>query len=186
MFIFFIFFILSPLAAQAASAGGGGVPWGLISSQVVNFGILIILGKIFLKKPLKAVVKKKRETFLLAEDNVSKSAKQANVLLQNWQDKWNGLSDSFTKKIQEAKLNSLQLSEQKLQDTKQQTIQILEKAHTQIQEELANAKIQLAELLLQTSCDVALENQKKQTPANNINLSLLKNGNGNRLVNEKN
>lgn len=186
MFILFFFFALFPVIVQASSVAHAGVPWSLIISQLVNFGILFFLARFFLKKPLALAINKQRESFLSAEKSVGKKANEAKLLLQQWQEKWDKLSESFTKKIKEAKANSLQLSTEHLASAKTQTVNILEKAEVQIQTELSQAKVHLAELLLQTSCDVALDNQKKQTSSSSINLSLLKNISENKVFNEKN
>ncbi|MBE8221120.1 MAG: ATP synthase F0 subunit B [Bdellovibrionales bacterium] len=186
MFILFIFSIFFSLSAHASSAAHAGIPWSLIVSQAVNFVALIILARLFLKKPISEYIKKQKQNFLLKEENVNKKANESKLLFNQWQEKWNKLSDSFTKKITQAKDNSLKLSEDNLVEAKKQTVNILEKAEVQVQTELSQAKVHLAQLLLQTSCNTALDLQKKQTSHKAINLSLLKNVNENKVFNEKN
>lgn len=183
-FLFVLFFV--PLSALASSVSGGAVPWSVIISQVVNFSILIILAKVFLTKILKNLVKNKKTNFLFAEKNIKNQTQAAQNLLKEWKTKFKDLSDTFLAQISTAKNNSSKNSELKLLETKQYSFSLLEKAKTQIQSELKQAKRHLAELLLQSACNQASENQKQKASENRINLSFLKNIKNTRPSNEKN
>ncbi|MBE8162781.1 MAG: ATP synthase F0 subunit B [Bdellovibrionaceae bacterium] len=186
MFILFISIFTFPFFAEAASGAHGGIPWGLIISQVVNFSLLIILVKIFLKKPLAVAIKTQKDHFLSEEASANKKANETKVILQQWQDKWQQLSRAVTQKIEEAKAHSAQMSEEQIASANAQAAHILKKSKSQIQAEVLQAKNHLAELLLHTACEKALDNQKTQGTASSINLSLLKNKKETKNFNEKN
>lgn len=186
MLILFFFLSLIPFAAQASAAASAGIPWSLIVSQLVNFFILLVLAKLFLKKPMQLAVKDRRANFLLEEDRAKKSMGEASLLLDMWQTKWDNLSHSFNSQLEVAKTDSFQNSKASLDLVNQNIESILNKTQAQIQAELAQAKMHLAELLLEESCGEAVEEQKQQAlNQSSVDLSMLKNIAGNRAFNEK-
>jgi F-type H+-transporting ATPase subunit b len=90
------------LAAAAAFAsgegeahGGGGVPWGEIAKQAVNFAILVGVLVYFLRKPLSAFLKERAELMRKSIDDAANARAEAVRRLEAVDARLSKLSDEI-------------------------------------------------------------------------------------------
>jgi F-type H+-transporting ATPase subunit b len=111
-----------------------GIDWKLLFSQTINFGIVLIILRIFVYKPLLKILTERRKKI---EEGLVK-AKEANERLLK-------IENIKLEKIKEAEENAMLLIQEGKEKAKQIEVEILEKAREKQEEILRQADLIIAD-----------------------------------------
>lgn len=163
-------FMSLPALAGAAGTETGGLPWGDILKQALNFGILVGLLIYFLRKPVTNFLKDRREILIKSMEEASQANKEAKEKLAKVEEKIARLDEEverLNRTMEEEARKEFEriksLTEDEIERIKEQTVaaadQEVKKAREELRKEAAELSVKSAEEIITNA--ITDEDQKK-------------------------
>ncbi len=169
-FLFVLAALVSPELATAAEPGHGGLPWGDIVKQALNFGILVGILVYFLRKPISNFLKDRREILIKAMEEAARANEEAREKLAQMEEKLAHLDKEVEElnrnmeKEAKAEFEKLKtLTQDEIERIREQATvageQVVKKAREELRKEAAELSIKSAEEIV--SKTITEEDQKR-------------------------
>ncbi len=149
-------------AAFASKHGGGGgeggLPWGEIIKQAINFGILVGVLVYFLRKPVSQFLKDRREILIRTMEEAKKANEEARAKLASMEERLSRLGDEVEKLNREMEADAEREAERIRELTKKEIARIKEQTEFAAEQEVKKAKEAIrkeaAELAVKTASEI--------------------------------
>lgn len=134
------------LLSSVALAAGDGIPWGTITSQLANLGLLV--GGIFFatRKQISQAFADKKANFLESVNAASKSKKEAEEKLAEVTKRLEDMKSTFTTQIEDAKKNAEESFRVQVSDARNAAEKVKSMAQTslefEIQKQIENLRVE--------------------------------------------
>jgi F-type H+-transporting ATPase subunit b len=116
---------------------------GQILTQIVAFVIVLWILKKFAWKPLLSVLEERKKKIKSEFDSIEEQKKKIQTLTDEYNEKLKGIEAEARVKIQEAVKDGRKISQEIQAEARSQAKEILNKTKDEVEREIAKAKIQL-------------------------------------------
>lgn len=123
--------------------------------QMVAFLLMLWILKKFGWKPLLDLLKERREKIQSEFDSIAEQKMQVSLLTDEYREKLKGIDAEARRKIQEAVLEGQKIAVNIQQETQAHANEIIEKAKEEVNREVANARTQLKNDVVEIAVSVA-------------------------------
>ena len=159
--------LISPFAL-AASGGHGdhGVPWGVITTQIINFAIVIALLTYLLRKKAADHFQGRAQSYEALLTRAESAKKEAEANKKQISERLSKLEQNAQNSIAQAKAEAEELKAKILQEAKELSKKLEEEAQRTVEFEIQRAKEQIRKDLLQEALNDAQKSMESgvETP----------------------
>lgn len=162
-FNLFVAVFLSSVCAIAATGGHGEIPFENIRNQAINLGILLAALIYFIRAPLKASFKAKKDQFLEESEKTAAALKLAEQELLDVKQRLHELESGEKEAVLNAEKEARELAEKIITESQAQGKKIVEDINLIVAAEVVKAKNQIREQIINKSLQSAEANIKSSS-----------------------
>lgn len=154
---------MSAIAAGGAHGDHHEIPWSTIKIQAINLGILLAILIYFIRTPLKNSFKARQQSFVEESQKTALALKQAEEELSDIKNKIKTLEDTETASINNAQKEAATAAAKIISDSQAQGKKIIDDTQLIISAEVAKAKNQIREKIINKSMSAAEQSIKSSS-----------------------
>lgn len=159
---FLTFSVLLFICPFALAAGGGeGIPWVIVTKQVINLSLFVVLMFWFLKDKVRSYFRNKAEDYKKQREESLKFVKDAENKFHDIRRALEKLRNTKEADILQSKENAEKLKDKILSDGHQSVIKIMEEAKRTVSIETERVKRQMGDYAISQSITEAKQYLKK-------------------------